>query len=183
MEENKSVNEITEAILNILKENQKKYFYDEENNFFSIPAVLNKKMDITICIIPQKFGYLVYSCSPIWADTYNSKVAEFICRANHSIIYGNFDFNFDFEPDRGNITFKTTTFCHTPPDKDLFMYDIYHHLRMCDRYSSGILNILSGKKTSPELEINRCEHPDQYPQEDDTEELEINTDIFKNNIE
>jgi hypothetical protein len=140
-------------------------------------------MNITIFVFPKTFGYLVYSGCPIWADTNNSKVtrnmAEFICRANYGIIYG----NFEFEPDRGNIRFKTTTFCNTPPTKNLFMDDIYHHLSMFDMYSSGILNILSGKKTSPELEINRCEHPDQYPQEDDTEELEINTDIFKNNNE
>lgn len=191
MEDNVKINDKMEDIRRILEEKNYRYVYNDEGDFFMMPAVLeNELKNVTFCIHPREYGLLIYCFSCINADTQNPKILntmmEFICRANYGLIHG----NFELEPETGTIRYKTVLNCTGQITEEMLIREIDCHITMFDRYSPGIINILSGKRTSAERELRRCEHPDEILEDDPNDDydifdnlLEIKTDIFSNNDE
>ncbi len=86
-------------------------------------------------------------------STAMSRMAEFICRANSGLAYGNFELDYE----DGTITYKSYTNCEDiDVSNAIIKQSIYGIAIMFDTYGKGILDVISGKLT-PQEAIEMCE--------------------------
>ncbi|MBQ3376793.1 MAG: hypothetical protein IJG62_00825 [Synergistaceae bacterium] len=149
---------IADAVGNALNEEELNFSFDDENGVFAfnlgIEGPINN-LNFFIEIGDDRF--LVYAVPPIAADVNNSSVtaaiAEFICRANYGMPYGNFELNVD----DGEIRYKVFVQCDDiTPNKDLVIKSVYHPVLVFERYSPGITAVLFGS-ANPAEQIQKCE--------------------------
>ncbi len=100
--------------------------------------------------------FIFYSRAPMQApEDKRLAMAEFLTRANYSLILGNFEMDFS----DGEIRYKTSIDVEgdqlTPA---LIKPIIYTNLQMMDQYLPGITSVIEGHE-SPEEAVNRIDNP------------------------
>ena len=138
--------EIAEAIRNFLDGDDWHYSFDEETGLFRFNLTLHGKLkSIDYVIDVQEDEFVCYAISPIGGDTDDremmASLCEFFCRANYGLKNG----NFEFDPDDGEIRYKSYVDCDgVLPGKSVVRNAIYCTASMFKRYSRGYLKIIFG---------------------------------------
>jgi hypothetical protein len=101
--------------------------------------------------------FIFYSICPVVApENKRSAVAEFITRANYSMIIGNFEMDFD----DGEIRYKTSIDIDGDElTQDIIKRLVYANVTMMDEYLPGIINVIE-KDVSPVDAIGSIEQTD-----------------------
>ena len=149
---------IANAVKNALAAEELNFSFDEDNGLFRFNFTIEgpiHSLDFFIDI--RDSNYIVYAVPPIVADAKNSSVmaaiAEFFCRANYELAYGNFDIDFS----DGEIRYRVFVDCDgITPSKDMIKSSIVVILSIFERYAPGIAAVLFSS-ANPEEQINKCE--------------------------
>ena len=149
---------IANAVKDVLAAEEFNFSFDEDNGLFRLNFTIDgpiHSLDLFIDI--RESNYTVRAVPPIVADAQNSSVmaaiAEFICRANYGLVYGNFDIDFS----DGEISYRVFVDCNgITPNKDMIMASVYVPTDVFERYAPGIAAVLFGS-ANPEEQINKCE--------------------------
>lgn len=146
--EEKSYSETIEKVIKkFLDGDDWKYSFDEEKGVFSFGLCMDgeiKKIDYLILVCED--SYIVYGNCSVGVNM-NDKVtvanlAEFICRVNCGLPYGNFEFNYT----DGTVTYKSDIYCKDIEVSDAVVeHSIYVISSMFENYGKGLLNVISGK--------------------------------------
>lgn len=138
--------EIADSINNFLTKNNFDYIFDKEEGFFRFDISIKGKLkSISYIILLVKNDIVVYANSPIGADVDNAdemaEIAEFLHRANYSLMNGNFELNYN----NGQIRFKFCVYCDNfIPDTSVIYNAIAVSLKPFEVYSNGIIGIMYG---------------------------------------
>ena len=157
---------LTEIVKSVLDDNDIHYLYDEERS--SIFYTMHSRVHIRTLeckVLIKDTTFTVYASFPFRADTNNaeqmSRVAEFICRANYGLKYGNFEFDFR----DGEIDFKMTCDCEGDEEdtlsysKNIINAALHAPITLMYRYAPGLIDVLY-KEVAPEDAVKTCEDKD-----------------------
>ena len=150
--------EIMEAVKNFLDEDGWRYSVESEKGVFRFGVNLRGKLkNVQYLVGINMHDYNVYAVSPLSADQDDpeqlAKMAEFVCRANYGLKYG----NFELDCDDGELRYKCYVNCSGMiPTKEMIGASIRCPAVMFERYGKGIMQILFGDM-SPADAINLCE--------------------------
>ena len=149
---------IANAVKDVLAAEELNFSFDEDNGLFGLNFTIEGPIhSLDFFIEIRDSNYVVYAVPPIVADAKNSSVmaaiAEFICRANYGLVYGNFDIDFS----NGEIRYRVFVDCDgITPSKDMIKSSILVILSVFERYAPGIAAVLFGS-ANPEEQINKIE--------------------------
>ena len=149
---------IANAVKDVLAAEELNFSFDEDNGLFRLNFTIDGPIhSLDFFIEIRDSNYVVYAVPPIVADAKNSSVmaaiAEFVCRANYRLVYGNFDLDFR----DGEISYRVFVDCNgITPNKDMIMASVYVPTDVFERYAPGIAAVLFGS-ANPEEQINKCE--------------------------
>ena len=107
---------------------------------------ISANISINQTILVCEDSYIVYGNCSVGVNM-NDKVtvanlAEFICRVNCGLPYGNFEFNYT----DGTVTYKSDIYCKDIEVSDAVVeHSIYVISSMFENYGKGLLNVISGK--------------------------------------
>lgn len=141
-----------------LKTDDWHYRFDKEEGLFRFSLNLKSKLNsIEYHAQVEEDAFCVYAIAPINADVKNPEeraaMAEFICRANHEMRYGNFEFDLR----DGEIRYKFFVDCNkTLPSPGVVKDSIYVPAIVFECYAPGILAILFNGANAEEA-IDLCE--------------------------
>lgn len=149
---------IANAIKSYLKEDGWHFSFDEERGLFKFGLSLRSKIkNISYIIDVRDDAYIVYAISPICAEEEDKKmmaeIADFLCRVNYEIPYGN------FEPDMtdGEVRFRCFADCDgIIPTNAMVKNSIHRPAGMFKHYGSGIVDIIFRNATAKKA-IEKCE--------------------------
>lgn len=158
MKKNAYSHNIANAINSFLKEDDWNFSFDEEMGRFSFGLSLGskiKKINYVINVMDDE--YIVHAVSSIFADEDDEKMmatlAEFVCRINYSIPFG----NFEFDMRDGEIRFKVFVDCEgITPSIDMVRNSILRPANMYEHYGSGFTDIIFGNSTAKKA-VDMCE--------------------------
>lgn len=126
------------------KRNWKYAYFDTKNIFYTKLDMENilGTLDIFITIGTNNY-YNVYTILNSNAEEkYYAQVAEFLHRANHGLIVGNFEMDYN----NGEIRFKTyVNFDGTDLSPEIINESIYIGASMFDRYGKELVKVMIGK--------------------------------------
>ena len=149
---------IANAINEFLKNNDWLFSFDEKRGVFEFGLSMNSRIKrVNYLIRVSDNEYIVYLTSPIGADKNNERMmaamAEFVCRANYGLKYG----NFEFDMRDGEIRFKIFVDCDAiTPTQEMIHNSIHRPAAMFDNYSDGIVGIIFGDLSAKEA-VEQCE--------------------------
>ena len=149
---------IADAVKNTLTADEWNFDFDEDNGLFRLGVKAKgpfNSLDIIISI--RDTDYVTYVVPPVAADPNDSStlaaIAEFFCRANCNISYGNFDLDFN----DGEIRYRVFVDCNgIIPTDDMILASVYVPISVFERYAPGIAAVLFGS-ANPEEQIQKCE--------------------------
>ncbi len=150
--------EIAAAINNYLEENHWNFDFDEKKGVFYFNLSIRSKIkSIRYIISVDDDNYSAFAVCPIGADQDDpemmERMAEFICRANFGLKFGNFEFDFR----DGEIRYKANVLCNDIiPNEDIIRYSIFCPSRMFERYGNGIVDIIFGGASAKDA-VEKCE--------------------------
>lgn len=157
-------NEYSMEVKNVLEDYMKKkelcYTFAEEYGLFyfdvSLSASAIKKIDYFLYISDSDF--IVYAIMPIGVNINDKRAlqraAEFICRANHGLKFGNFELDYD----KGEIRYKYPVECFdNVPSLSTFEKSIVIPLKMVDGYSLELFKVIYLNKSIEEA-LEECKN-------------------------
>lgn len=150
--------EIAQAINNHLTENDFHYQFDEERGVFHYNVgIPGKVKTLKYLVVVKDHDFTVYAIFPLSPDPDDEKemiaMAKFLHRANYGLRVG----NFELDMNDGEIRYKVNCICRDITPSDGMIFEAIHcPAMMCERYSSGILDVLF--RGVPEKEaLSNCE--------------------------
>ena len=150
---------VRQFMTDFMTDGAKAFTFDKKEGV--LRATLNAGGDLRMlgCLIIVGNGcFRSYIISPIGADPKDPEklaaMAEFICRVNYGMKYGNFELDFN----DGEIRYKCFVDCEgiTNPSKELVGNSVVTGLEMVKRYFPGIKDVLFNGMT-PQKAIENCE--------------------------
>ncbi|MBO5371909.1 MAG: hypothetical protein J6A75_04215 [Lachnospiraceae bacterium] len=151
--ENEYAMQVKDVLEDYMQKKELSYTFSEEYGLFYFYVSLSenaiKKIDYFLYITESDF--IVYAIMPIGVDASDAqamhKAAEFICRANHGLIFGNFELDYD----KGEIRYKYPVECFGKmPSLSTFERSIVIPLKMVDGYSVELLKVIYLNKSIKE---------------------------------
>ena len=155
--------EVKERIEAFLTEHDWKYDFDEEHWVIISGVTLKNYVSSVQYAISIKDSHVInYAVLPISAKKHFKRLAEFLCRANYGLIFGNFEFDYR----DGEIRYKLemTSDAILADDMNIGLL-IYKPALMVDKYIKGIVQVMTGAMKAKEA-IALCEQDT----EDDTDD-------------
>ena len=149
---------IANAITEDLTNNDWSFSFNDEKGVFEFGITIGGKIrKVNYLIRISDNEYIVYLTSPIGADKNNERMmaamAEFVCRANYGLKYG----NFEFDMRDGEIRFKSFVDCSAiTPTQEMVRNSIHYPAGIFDNYCDGILGIIFGDMSAKEA-VDQCE--------------------------
>jgi len=116
----------------------------------------NGKVDCIVDIrIPDKQVLIFSTCPVNIPENKRKQIAEFITRANHNLILGSFELDFD----DGELRFKSNyVYDDTyPQSEEIFIRNFLISFRMMDKYIPGIMSVLYAN-LDPKIAITQIEN-------------------------
>lgn len=173
---------IANSVGTFLKEDNWRHDFDEENGIFNTSIQLGCKIKTVRYIIDiRQNDYIVYVYSPIGPNSNDKeamlRAAEFLTRANYSLVLG----NFEIDMRDGEIRYKVCVLCDGDTlSQRVIRRSMYVPAVMLERYGNGLLNVLYSD-ISPQKAYEQCENnPDDAdtdePQEADDDEQQNEDD-------
>lgn len=150
--------QIKNAVQAYLTKDEWNFEFMEDRGIFRFTVGLSGRLRQINCIVDIGTDvFLVYASTPIAPEVDDremmNRMAEFLCRANFGLKFGNFEFDFD----DGEIRYKCYVDCvDGPPAMKTVEHAIMWPAAMFSRYGSGILEILY-TDISPEIAVAKCE--------------------------
>lgn len=132
--------------------------FDEEDGVFGFTASLPGEIAFLSYLIKvHENAYTVIARCPVRVASEDTSamiaMAEFLCRCNHGLKSGNFDFNYD----HGELLYKTFANCNDQsPTPDLIEETILIPSMMFMRYAPGIIGVLF-RGMDPKTAVTECE--------------------------
>lgn len=157
MSERNYSGEIATMIGAFLKADNWNYDFDKETGNFRFGLNTSSKLkSIEYYIRVNTDAYCVYAISPVGADVSNleerAAMAEFLCRANYGMRYGNFEMDLR----DGELRYKFFVDCDGAlPSPAIVKDSIYMPAATFHRYTPGILAILFSGASAEEA-IGLC---------------------------
>lgn len=149
---------IANAITEYLTNNDWSFSFNDEKGVFEFGITIGGKIrKVNYLIRISDNEYIVYLTSPIGADKNNERMmaamAEFVCRANYGLKYG----NFEFDMRDGEIRFKSFVDCSAiTPTQEMVRNSIHYPAGIFDNYCDGIVGIIFGDLSAKEA-VEQCE--------------------------
>lgn len=116
----------------------------------------NGNVDCIIDIrIPDKQVLIFSSCPVNIPENKRRQIAEFITRANHNLILGSFELDFD----DGDLRYKSNYIYDDtyPQSQEVFIRNFLISFRMMDKYIPGIMSVLYAN-LDPKIAITQIEN-------------------------
>ena len=155
--------EISESIRRILEELNLEYSFFPNEGKYKMMFINNddtiKRLQYIIKIYESDYNlYIVFPIGVKPDDREKMiKILEFISRANHHLLDGDFEINMK----NGVIRYKVYVDCASGvPDDEVIKNSIYCPAAMCKIYGSGIADIIFNNK-DPLDALEECEREDQ----------------------
>ena len=143
-----------------LKTDDWSYRFDKEDGVFYFTLNLHNKLkNLEYRARIHNDSFCVYAICPICADVENPEeraaMAEFICRANYGLRYG----NFEFDVRDGELRFKIFVDCDKKlPSPEVVKNSVYIPALLFERYAPGILAILfNGASAEEAIELSETD--------------------------
>lgn len=150
--------EIAQAINDHLTQNDFHYQFDEERGVFHYNVgIPGKVKTLKYLVVVKDHDFTVYAIFPLSPDPDDEKemiaMAKFLHRANYGLRVG----NFELDMNDGEIRYKVNCICRDITPSDGMIFEAIHcPAMMCERYGSGILDVLF--RGVPEKEaLSNCE--------------------------
>lgn len=150
--------ELADVIRRFLDDDDWSYNFDENAGAFDFVLSVKRSIQrIYYRINVREDHIVVYGTFPLNAEYTNSNVmaqmAEFLCRANYGLKYGNFEMDYR----DGEIRYKSFIDCeNVMPSVEVVKNSIYCTATMAERYGAGILGIMFSGWTAKQA-IDECE--------------------------
>lgn len=116
----------------------------------------NGRCDCFIDVRSDQNQVLIFTvCPTLVPQNHRLRIAEFISRANHGLIIGNFEIDFG----DGELRYKASYFYDDtfPNSEEVFLRNLYVTFHMMDRYLPGIMSVIYANVT-PQTAINQIEN-------------------------
>jgi len=116
----------------------------------------NGRCDCFIDARPEHNQVLIFTIAPtLVPHNQRLRISEFISRANHGMIIGNFEMNFE----DGDLRYKTSYFYddNLPNSEVVLLKNLYASFHMMDRYLPGIMSVIYAHIT-PQMAFNQIEN-------------------------
>lgn len=116
----------------------------------------NGRCDTYIDKRPEQNQVLIYThCPTIVPFNQRLRISEFITRANHNLIIGNFEMDFE----DGELRYKATYFYEEVFNysEEIFLKNLFTTFHLMDRYLPGIMSVIYAIITPLEA-INQIEN-------------------------
>ena len=149
---------IADAIKAFLRDDDWKFFFDEEKGTFRFGLKIKSKMKhVDYTIIVHETDYTVYATSPVHADDDDAdcmaSMAEFITRANYGLRCGNWEMDYN----DGEIRYKVYVDVENIElPASIVKHSIYCAASMFERYGDGIIGVIYGGE-SPKVAVKKSE--------------------------
>lgn len=150
--------DIANAVCTVLKEDNWHFSFDDQRGVFRFGLSMKGKIkEINYIIYVKENDYTVYVGSPLGADEGDEKMmatmAEFVCRVNYGLKYG----NFELDMRDGEVRFKSFVDCEGAiPTKEIVRNSVFCPAAMLEQYGEGIADIIF-RNINAEDAVEKCE--------------------------